>query len=137
VNLLTHEERRAVLAATREALRGRPFVAGAFIEGEGGDPLTLYAREIDEIQAHGGTPILFQCSALKRMGPAELVALHRAIAERCPRLLIFELGEMFAPSGQIYSLDLVRELMQIPQIAGLKHSSLDRERRWQRLALRD
>ena len=137
VNLLTHEERRAVLAATREALSGRPFVAGAFIEGEGGDPLALYAREIDEIQAHGGTPILFQCSALKRLAPAELVALHRALVERCPRLLIFELGEMFAPFGQIYSLELVRELMRIPQVAGLKHSSLDRELEWQRLAIRD
>jgi dihydrodipicolinate synthase/N-acetylneuraminate lyase len=44
---------------------------------------------------------------------------------------------MFAPFGQIYSLEMVRELMQIPQITGMKHSSLRRELEWQRLALRD
>ena len=137
VNLLTGEERRAVLATTREVLGGRPFVAGAFVEGREGDPLALYVREIEEIRAHGGTPILFQCSEFKGLAPAELVALHRALAEHCPRLLIFELGEMFAPFGQIYGVDLLRELMQIPQITGLKHSSLDRELEWQRLALRD
>jgi dihydrodipicolinate synthase/N-acetylneuraminate lyase len=52
-------------------------------------------------------------------------------------LLIFELGEMFAPFGQIYDLQTVRELMEIPQITGMKHSSLSRELEWQRLDLRD
>jgi dihydrodipicolinate synthase/N-acetylneuraminate lyase len=137
VNLLTQAERRSVLAATRSALSGRAFVAGAYVEGEAGDPLRLYLREVEAIQAHGGTPILFQCSALKGMAPAEIAALYRAVAAECPRLLAFELGEMFAPFGQIYSLDLVRELMQIPQLAGLKHSSLQREAEWRRLALRD
>ena len=137
VHLLSSQERQAVLATTQEVLRGRPFVAGAFVEGQDGDPLALYLREVEQIQARGGTPILFQCSALKGLTPAELVALHRAITEHCPRLLIFELGAMFAPFGQLYSLELLRELMQIPQIVGLKHSSLDRELEWQRLALRD
>src|SRR6185312_3669892 len=54
-----------------------------------------------------------------------------------PALLIFELGEMFAPFGQIYDLQTIRELMEIPQIKGLKHSSLSRELEWQRLTLRD
>ncbi len=139
VNLLTREEREAVLKKTQEILDGRPFVAGAFIEGEAGDPLALYRREVAAIQAQGGTPILFQCSALKSrsMSPEKIIALYRAVAAECDRLLAFELGEMFASFGQIYSLEVVRELMQIPQIVGIKHSSLNRELEWQRLALRD
>jgi dihydrodipicolinate synthase/N-acetylneuraminate lyase len=137
VNLLRRADRQAVLATTREVLGGRPFVAGAFIEGEEGDPLALYQREAAEIQAHGGTPIMFQCSALKRMAPGEIVALYRAVADGCERLLAFELGEMFVAFGQIYSLEVVRELMQIPQLSGIKHSSLSREQEWQRLELRD
>jgi dihydrodipicolinate synthase/N-acetylneuraminate lyase len=137
VNLLPREERGAVLKKTQALVAGRPFVAGAFIEGEAGDPLALYQREVATIQAHGGTPILFQCSALKQMAPEKIIALYRAVAAECERLLAFELGEMFVAFGQIYSLEVVRELMQIPQIVGMKHSSLNRELEWQRLALRD
>ena len=137
VNLLHRRERRLVLAITRDVLAGRPFVAGAFIEGEEGDPQALYEREVEEIGAHGGTPILFQCSALKRMAPPDIAALYAAVAARCERLILFELGEMFAPFGQIYDLELVRELMLIPEVVGMKHSSLSRELEWRRLALRD
>lgn len=137
VNLLTADEERAVLEATRAIIAGRAFVAGAYIEGQAGDPLELYARQVELIQHYGGTPIMFQCSALKGMTDADIAALYRAVAAQCDRLLAFELGEMFAPFGQIYSLDLVRELMTIPQLVGIKHSSLRRELEWQRLALRD
>jgi dihydrodipicolinate synthase/N-acetylneuraminate lyase len=137
VNLLTREERGAVLKKTQDLVAGSPFVAGAFIEGEAGDPLTLYQREVAAIQAHGGTPILFQCSALKKMSPEKIIVLYRAVAAECERVLAFELGEMFVAFGQIYSLEVVRELMQIPQIVGMKHSSLNRELEWRRLALRD
>jgi len=137
VNLLSSTERQAVLATTRDVMAGRPFVGGAFIEGQDGDPLSLYRREVEQIQAHGGTPIIFQCTALKQMAPDQIVELHYALARDCPRFLMFELGEMFVPFGQIYDLDLVRQLMQIPQIVGMKHSSLRRDLEWQRLALRD
>src|SRR5690349_4954829 len=109
VNLLTREERGAVLKKTQEILDGRPFVAGAFIEGEAGDPLALYRREVAAIQAHGGTPILFQCSALKQMSSEKIIALYRVVAAECERMLAFELGEMFVSFGQIYSLEVVRE----------------------------
>jgi len=141
-NLLTPGERNAVLQATREVMGTRPFVAGAFIEGEagseaGGDPLPAYLRAVAEIQEWGGTPILFQCSAMKGKSDGELVALYRNVAAHCDKMLAFELGEMFAPFGQIYALDVVRELLQIPQLTGMKHSSLDRVLEWQRLDLRD
>lgn len=136
-NLLTPDERKQVLSATREVCRERSFVAGAFVEGLAGDPLKLYQEAIAQIQSAGGTPILFQCSAFKKLNRAELVAFHKAVASGCEKMLAFELGEMFATFGQIYPIEFVRELMQIPQLAGIKHSSLNRELEWQRLELRD
>lgn len=137
VHLLTPQERQQVLALTAQVTQGRPFVAGAFVEGENGDLVALYCRETDRIQASGGTPILFQSTALVSLPEAELLAVYREMAARCGRMLAFELGTMFAPFGAIYSLQVVEELMHIPQIVGLKHSSLRRDLEWQRLDLRD
>jgi dihydrodipicolinate synthase/N-acetylneuraminate lyase len=136
-NLITAAERTRVLKTTRAVLGDRPFVAGAFIEGQEGDALALYKKAVSEIQEFGGTPILFQCSALKGMEREKLVALYRDVASECTAVLGFELGEMFAPFGQIYDLDTMRALMEIPQLIGAKHSSLNRELEWQRLQLRD
>ena len=66
-----------------------------------------------------------------------IVGVYRAVAERVGPILGFELGRMFAPFGTIYSLELFGELLQIPGLVGLKHSSLDRVQEWQRLELRD
>jgi dihydrodipicolinate synthase/N-acetylneuraminate lyase len=125
------------LQATHDVCGTGNFVAGAFVEGLNGDPLKLYRDAVEEIQTAGGTPILFQCSAFKKMSGTELIKSYKIIAADCQKMLAFELGEMFAPFGQIYSLEIVGELMRIPQIAGIKHSSLNRELEWQRLALRD
>lgn len=136
-NLITPAERTRVLGLARDSMNGRQFVAGAFIEGQNGDPLALYKTAVAEIQEHGGTPILFQCSALKALDRTALVRLYRDVAGECTAVLGFELGEMFAPFGQIYDLDTMRALMEIPQLKGAKHSSLNRELEWQRLSLRD
>ena len=136
-NLLTRGERIQLLTLAQETASGRPFVAGAFVEEERGDLATIYTRATDEIQAHGGTPILFQCSALKQMKPSAIIRLYRTIAARCEKLLAFELGDMFASFGQIYPLDVVQALIETPQIIGMKHSSLKRDLEWQRLDLRD
>ncbi len=136
-NLLSAQERQEVLKTARDVAQGKRFVAGAYVEGMHGDLLRLYQNEIAEITRAGAIPILFQCSQFKTMSRAELIGFHKNLAAACPTLLCFELGEMFAPFGQIYDLQTVRELMEIPQITGLKHSSLSRELEWQRLALRD
>jgi dihydrodipicolinate synthase/N-acetylneuraminate lyase len=141
-NLLAPHERTQVLTRAAEGAaepgeNGIRFVAGAFIEGQDGAGFDLYARAVDEIVAHGGTPILFQSTALKALSNTEKVALYARIGERTPRFLAFELGEMFLPFGEIYSLEVMRDLMQIPQMTGAKHSSLNRELEWQRLQLRD
>jgi dihydrodipicolinate synthase/N-acetylneuraminate lyase len=136
-NLLTPAERLKILDLMPATVNGRRFVAGAFVEGESGDLVSLYTRETDHIQQRGGTPILFQSTALACLPDAELVETYRRIAAQCETLLAFELGEMFAPFGKIYSLEVVGELMGIPQIVGIKHSSLKREFEWQRLELCD
>ena len=136
-NLLTSAERTEVLKITHEVAKGKSFVAGAFIEGMTGDPLKLYQSAIEEIVNVGGTPILFQCSHFKKISRPDLISFHKKLAAGCQKFLCFELGEMFAPFGQIYDLETVWELMQIPQITGMKHSSLNRKLEWYRLAVRD
>src|SRR5690625_4912875 len=127
VNLLTDDERRRVLQVTRETLGAdKPFIAGAFIEGKVGDPVSLYRKEIEQIRAFGGTPIIFQSSPMKNLSGRELVGLYRAIAKDNGPLYAFELGEMFAPFGQIWDPGVARGIMEIPEILGYKHSSLDR-----------
>ena len=44
---------------------------------------------------------------------------------------------MFAANGEIWDEDTVRRVMEIPEIKGMKHSSLDRLTELSRLALRD
>ena len=53
------------------------------------------------------------------------------------QVLAFELSPMFAPSGEIFDEETVRGLIDIPELKGLKHSSLDRLTELQRLSLRD
>lgn len=136
-SLLTRSERIQILDLMPAPANGRRFVAGACVEGESGDLVSLYTRETDAIQQRGGTPILFQSTALTSLPDEKLVETYRKVAAHCDELLAFELGKMFAPFGQIYSLDVVSALMGIPRIEGLKHSSLKRELEWQRLELRD
>ncbi len=137
VNLLTATKRRQLLGLAQRVASGRAFIAGAFIEGQAGEPAANYAREIELIQQQGGTPILFQCSAVQSLANDDLIDLYRRVAGQCDRLLAFELGPMFAPFGRIYDLAVVRGLIEIPQMIGLKHSSLRRNLEWERLALRD
>ncbi len=44
---------------------------------------------------------------------------------------------MFAPNGEIFEEEMMRRLMGIPEIKGMKHSSLDRLVELRRLELRD
>jgi dihydrodipicolinate synthase/N-acetylneuraminate lyase len=137
VHLLTADERALVLVETEAVARGRRFVAGAFVEGEAGDPVALYAREIERIRRHGGTPIVFQSSAIAQASDPQVVDIYTRIGAAGGPLLAFELGTMFAPFGRIYSEDLVERLLGIEAFVGLKHSSLDRTVEWRRLAIRD
>jgi 4-hydroxy-tetrahydrodipicolinate synthase len=137
-NLLGDEEKERVLRIARDALGpGARFVAGAFVEGKEGDLVSLYRREIERILGYGGTPILFQTSRLHGRPPAEKAEVYRRAAEGLPEALAFELGRMFAPNGEIFDEETARRIMEIPEIKGMKHSSLDKVAELKRLELRD
>jgi dihydrodipicolinate synthase/N-acetylneuraminate lyase len=143
VNYLTDFEKRDVLRWAREALdsegpgRNVPFVAGAYIENQTGDLVTLFRQQIDLILGSGGIPILFQTARLHGKSAKEKAATYEAVCHGYPHVLAFELGIMFAPNGEIFDEETVRRLMDIPEIKGMKHSSLDRIAELGRLALRD
>jgi dihydrodipicolinate synthase/N-acetylneuraminate lyase len=138
VNYLSDAEKLDVLRLTRDALgEDAPFVAGAYIEGQSGEIVDLYRKQIEPIVRAGGVPILFQTARLHGKSPKEKADAYRSICEGYPQVLAFELGKMFAPNGEIFDEETVRRLMDIPVITGMKHSSLDRLTELERLALRD
>src|ERR1700675_2687826 len=138
VNYLSDAEKIEVLGWTREALgKNVPFVAGAYIEGRDGEVVALYKEQMDAIVKIGGTPILFQATRLHGKTSKAKVAAYQAACHGYPQVLGFELGRMFAPNGEIFDAETVQGLMDIPELKGMKHSSLDRIVELERLALRD
>jgi len=138
-NLIDEATRIQVLEETQAIAGGRMFVAGAFVGDHAGGLFNVdaYLAQIDSIQRHAGTPVIFQSFGLTGLPDGELVAAYERIGAATQQFIGFELGTMFAPFGRIYSLDVYRELIQVPQCMGAKHSSLDRVLEWQRLAVRD
>ncbi|MBM3967486.1 MAG: dihydrodipicolinate synthase family protein [Planctomycetes bacterium] len=136
-NLLSLAQRHEILDFVARQASGRAFVAGAFVEDLSGDCLDNYRAETERIRLAGGTPIIFQCRDLVRRSDSQIVEAYRSIGATCGRFLGFELGKMFAPFGSIYSIDVFKELLQVPQLVGIKHSSLSRELEWARLSIRD
>lgn len=137
-NYLSREERAAVLDWTRGVVgAGGDFVAGVFVEGLEGDLPDLYRRGMDEVVERGGTPILFQTTRFHGWEAQRIVELYAQVCAGYEAVYGFELGRMFAPNGMIFSDATVRGLMGIPQLKGMKHSSLDRGVELERLALRD
>jgi len=138
VNYLSEPEKRDVLHWTVEALgKDVPFVAGAYIENQTGDIVALYRQQMDSIVQAGGIPIVFQTARLCSLSSKEKAVVYQTACRGYPDVLAFELGTMFAPNGEIFDEDTVRRLMDIPEIKGMKHSSLDRLIELKRLALRD
>ncbi len=138
VNFLSDAEKMSVLEWTREALGNDvPFVAGAYIEGQTGDIVGLYRRQMDAIIGFGGTPILFQTSRLHGEHAKEKARIYRDTCRGYPFVIAFELGQMFSPNGEIFDSETFLRLLEIPEILGIKHSSLDRLVELERLTLRD
>lgn len=139
VNLLDDTTRQEVLEQTASVLAGRPFVAGAFVADSPGDRFNCdaYLRQIEPIVGHGGTPVVFQSYGLTGQDDDGIVTAYAELGRHVDRFIGFELGQMFAPFGKIYSLAVYRGLLGVRQCVGAKHSSLHRELEWERLALRD
>ena len=138
VNYLSEDEQQLVLKWTRAALPANTkFVAGAYIERLAGDVVSLYRRKIDEIVEHGGTPIIIQTARLHQQPAREKIRCYQEICRGYDEVLGFELSPVFAANGEILDDETMRGLMEIPELTGLKHSSLDRVKELERLALRD
>ncbi|MDZ4767171.1 MAG: dihydrodipicolinate synthase family protein [Chloroflexota bacterium] len=154
VNLIDDATRHEVLRRTASIVGGN-FAAGAFVKDDpvdmgiyapgefvGSIPrayfnLRAYMTEIERIQAHGGTPVIFQSYGLTHEPPDGIIRAYEAIAAGCDRFIAFELGTMFAPFGKIYDLAVYEGLLNIRACIGAKHSSLSRALEWDRLRLRD
>jgi len=137
-DLLTPSEREAVLDATRSALGPNvPFYAGAYADPTAADPVPSYHAAIAAIGTRGAIPVIIQCHAMHGMSAADKAAMYAAICGQAARAIGFELGPVFAPHGEIWSDETFARLLAIPQLIGAKHSSLDRDREFQRLAIRD
>ena len=138
VNYLSDDEQQQILKWTREALPANTkFFAGAYIERLDGDVVALYRRKIDQITARGGTPIIFQTARLQDQPAKEKINCYQEICRGFPEVLGFELATVFADNGEIFDDETMRGLIEIPELVGLKHSSLDRMKELERLILRD
>lgn len=132
-------DKNRALDITRQLSGEGGFVAGAIVPDRPGDAFNsqAYGEAMDAIVQRGGTPVVMQSYGLTGLPDFEIIKAYQGLASRVPALYGFELGQQFAPFGRIYTLDVYKGLMDIPNCLGAKHSSLDRVQEWQRLALRD
>lgn len=135
-NLIDEPTRLEALQRTQAVLGGRPWIAGAYVGDQPGAKFDMaaYGQQIDQIQKHGGSPIIFQSYGLTGN---DVLDSYGQISKACDQFLAFELGQMFAPFGAIYDLGTYAGLMAIANCKGAKHSSLSRQLEWDRLKLRD
>jgi len=138
-NLIDIETKERALAETQAITGHREYVAGAFVGDAPGAKFDYdgYAKAIEQIQSHGGTPVIFQSYGLTNQAGPDVVKAYERIGTVAPRFIGFELGTQFAPFGKIYDLETYVGLMGVKACAGAKHSSLHREPEWERLQLRD
>ena len=115
------------------------YVSGAFVSDSPGAKFDAdgYRLQTDQIQEHGGVPVIVQSHGLIELSDSDIVAAYQTIGNACNSFYAFELGKMFAPFGSVYSLEVYSGPMEIEQCVGAKHSSLDRMLEWQRLELRN
>jgi hypothetical protein len=138
VHLLGRGDRDRALDLCAE-LAGAGWLGGAAVRDQPGDPFDAkpLALECEGIARRGGTPVVFPSHGLASLTEDEWLAAHRSLGDHTERFVGFELGPMFHPAGRIVELRTYEGLLDITACIGAKHSSLEREPEWQRLALRD
>ena len=138
-HLIDQQTRQEVLKRSQAIAGDGGFVAGAFVKDDPDANLNMdvYKQGLEQIESFAGVPVIFQSFGLVSQSDDEIVAAYQDIGSACNSFYAFELGTIFAPFGKIYSLDVYKQLMQISNCVGAKHSSLSRELEWQRLILRD
>lgn len=138
-HLIDETTRAEVLQRTQTIAAGSKFVAGAFVKDSKGAALNLdgYRCSMDQIQTRGGIPVIVQSHGLSASSDNEIVQAYQSLGASSDAFYAFELDEVFAPFGKIYSLEVYSQLMRINSCIGAKHSSLSRLLEWQRLDLRN
>ncbi|MGO9274459.1 MAG: dihydrodipicolinate synthase family protein [Terriglobia bacterium] len=144
VDLLTPDEKRRVLAWTREAVGEHDWFAAGALPSSGATSgstaaacAKAYLQECSAIAAGGGVPVIFPSEATAALDDDGLIEFFRGVAAGVARFIAFELGAVFNPNGRIFSEPVLDALMGLPQCIGLKHSSLDRATELDRLDRRD
>jgi len=135
-DLLSPDERLAVLDAARGVLGPRPDLYAAAFAGDG-DPVEGYRAAASEITSRGGTPVIVQCAAMHGLDAVAKAEMYRRAVVGVERALAYELSPVFAPHGEIWDDDTFARLLDMTAITGAKHSSLDRATELRRLATRD
>lgn len=139
VNLIDASLQAEVIRRTRAIVAARSFFAGAHVGDRPGDRWDRDATlgRATAIAEAGGTPVIFPSFGMTGRDDDGVVEAHAEVGRHCDGFLGFELGREFSPAGRIYSMDVFRGFMAIPQCLGIKHSSLRREPEWRRLIERD
>src|SRR5579863_4274047 len=117
--MLSDQERRDVLKSAREAAApAKVLIAGTGVESAIETlRLTEYAAEIGYDAAMVRTPHYYK----RQMAPANLLAFYRTVADRSPiPVIIYNFPQA---TGYDISADLVIELAEHPNVAGIKESS--------------
>src|ERR1051325_1872803 len=114
INYLSEAEQSEILNWTREALGPSVnFVAGVYIEGLDGDVVSLYRRKIDQVVHYGATPIILQTKRLHGKDSREKIACYRVICHGYPAVLGFELGQVFAPTAEIFEAPTIQRVITL------------------------
>jgi dihydrodipicolinate synthase/N-acetylneuraminate lyase len=115
------------------------WFAGAVVPDRAGDSFDAkaLALECEAIARRGGVPVVFPSFGLASLDNEGWLAAHGDLADHVETFVAFELGQVFHPTGRIVDLDTYGALLDIQACVGAKHSSLEREPEWARLALRN
>jgi dihydrodipicolinate synthase/N-acetylneuraminate lyase len=139
INIIDAATQLEVLQRTQTLTNGKRYVAGAFVSDKPDSAFDAdgYRQRADLIHHYDGTPVIFPSFGLTQQADDGIIDAYRQIASGCDRFIGFEVSKLFAPFGKIYSLDVYRELLQVSECEGAKHSSLQRIPEWERLQLRN
>jgi 4-hydroxy-tetrahydrodipicolinate synthase len=140
---LTAEQRAEVLETWREAAPGLPLVCGVGVPRSATQVEPLVAKHVithtvemaRSARAGGAAAVMvYPPAAFRRLeNPDErIVELHRAVAEVGLPTIAFYLYE--AAGGLAYSSDVVRRLLGLPGVIGIKLATLDSVMTYQELA---
>jgi dihydrodipicolinate synthase/N-acetylneuraminate lyase len=115
------------------------WFAGAVVRDESGADFDAeaLATECESVARRGGVPVIFPSYGLRALDDDAWLGAHRALSEHADTFVAFELATAFHPAGRIVNLDVYAGLIDIQACVGAKHSSLEREPEWARLAVRN